>query len=88
MDSESVFSDANKEQKTFASIICLDLTNYDYEIYSQNGLMINKIDFSHLVEKYGVPMKTSNNGQNFIFKKTIEQIEDMREQGKSIYELT
>ena len=45
--------------------------------------MINRVNFSKLIDKYGSPLVTSGNGLNFIFKKAydydeIKNMEDLR----------
>jgi hypothetical protein len=67
----------------FTSIICVDMDNFCYEVYQQNGLLINKVDFKDLVHQHGVPIQSSPSGLNFVFKKSVEQLEDLEEQGFS-----
>lgn len=49
-------------------------TEKKYYVYTQNGLMINRVDFSELTEKYGNPVSTSSNGLNFILKKNLDKV--------------
>ena len=65
------------DQLSFTSIICMDITRYIYQVYSQNSILMNQVDFTNMVETYGQPIVTSNNGLVWIFKKSIEQLEDM-----------
>ena len=37
-------------------------TEHKYYVYQQNGLLINRVDFSDLVEQYGAPTSVSSNG--------------------------
>ena len=37
------------ENLSFTSIICMDLTQSVYEVFTQNAILINTVDFSHLV---------------------------------------
>ena len=45
--------------------------------------MINRVDFSNLVEAYGHPVQTSSNGQIYVLKKAKDQLEDMLANGYS-----
>lgn len=40
-----------------------------------NGLLFHRVDFNKQVQEYGVPIATSMNGQNFIFKKPRDKIQ-------------
>ena len=51
-------------------------TEHKYYVYSQNGLLINRVNFSNYIKKYGNPVATSPNGLNFIFQKSFDKIED------------
>jgi len=55
---------------TVTSIIAMNETEHKYYVYTQNGLLINRVDFKDLVNKYGEPVATSSNGLNFILKKS------------------
>ena len=57
----------NEKQDSFVSIICMDMTNYQYDVYSQIGDKMNTVKFDEIVLKYGEPMSTSSNGQHFVF---------------------
>lgn len=54
-------------QKSFTSIICMNLSEQKLYVYSQNGLLSNRVEYSDLVDKYGEMLATSNSGQSFIF---------------------
>ena len=58
-----------KNTPTFTSLVCMNQTEYKYYVFSQNGVLFNRVNFSDVVEQYGVPVAVSNNGQNFILKK-------------------
>lgn len=60
--------------KTFTSIIAMNETEHKYYVYTQNGLLLNRVNFSDVVSKYGEPVSTSSNGLNFIFKKTPSKL--------------
>lgn len=50
------------------------MTLYKQYVYSQNGTLINRFNFKDLTTKFGVPISNSANGQNFIFKQSIQQL--------------
>lgn len=45
-----------------------------FYVYSPSGLLINRVSYRDLVEKYGSPIASSSNGQFFIFKKQKDEI--------------
>ena len=51
-------------------IVSVNLSEYKYYIFSERGLMMNRIDFTEKVKQYGVPVAVSQNGQNFILVKS------------------
>ena len=54
----------------------MNTTEYKYYVYSQNGMVINRVDYSNIVKQHGIPVASSSNGLNFIFKKSLNQVED------------
>ena len=50
------------------TVICMNLTEYKYHVYSTKGALISRIVFKNEVNKYGVPITVSSNGQVFVFK--------------------
>ena len=62
------------EEPKFTSIICINLTEYKFYVYSLQGLLIKRYEFDNEIEDHGVPVSVSNNGLNFIFKKTPLQL--------------
>mmetsp|Transcript_1931 Transcript_1931/g.2766 ORF Transcript_1931/g.2766 Transcript_1931/m.2766 type:complete len:509 (+) Transcript_1931:3115-4641(+) len=48
------------------SIVCVNLSESKYYIYSQRGLLRNRIDFSKEVKFSGSPIAVSENGRNFL----------------------
>jgi len=48
------------------SIICMNLTGSKYYVFSQRGLLRNRISFVDYARKYGQPVDVSPNGLNFI----------------------
>tara|TARA_B110000285_G_C14752526_1_gene435833 strand:- start:333 stop:662 length:330 start_codon:yes stop_codon:yes gene_type:complete len=55
--------------------MCFNLTEHKFYVYSQNGILLNRVNFSKQVEKYGEPKDVfSSDGKNFLFLKTYEQI--------------
>lgn len=79
-----------KNPETFTSIICMNETESKYYVYTQDGLLINQVNFKNLVDKYGNPRATSGNGLNFIFKKTYDYdtIEDMDDLRKKMFTIS
>ena len=55
-------------------IIAMNLAEHKFYTYSENGLMINRFDYSDWVKLYGEPIATSTDGQNFIFKNKRDDI--------------
>jgi len=56
------YKGAQRQEKgisTFTSIISMKLTKSRYKVYSQNGILINVVDFSDLTKKYGGPVAVS-----------------------------
>jgi hypothetical protein len=53
---DSLIKEADSKAGTFTSIICVKTTEFKYYVYSQNGVLINRIDFSNLVDAYGHPI--------------------------------
>ena len=48
--------------KSFTAVICLNLSENIFDVYSQNGLLLHQLDYSDHVNKYGEPIAVSNNG--------------------------
>ena len=63
------------------------MTNSKYKVYSQNGILINVVDFSDLTKKYGQPIAVSPDGLNFIFKKNEDEIDLQRQSVKNADEI-
>ena len=63
--------DLGQKSKEFTSIVIIDITDDMQFVYSQAGLLINSFDFSHLTKKYGKPVATSSNGQQFAFMRSL-----------------
>jgi hypothetical protein len=49
--------------------IAIDLTTYKYFMYNHAGILVNRVDFSKTIEKYGNPVETSPNGLVYILQK-------------------
>ena len=45
----------------------MNLSEQKLYVYSQNGLLSNRVEYSDLVDKYGEIAATSNSGQSFVF---------------------
>ena len=55
--------------ESYTSIISMSTTESFYDVFSQNGILINHVDFKDIVEKYGDPCAVSPDGTKFLFKK-------------------
>lgn len=54
----------------------MNLTLSKYYIYTEQGLLINRIAFAHLVERYGAPHLCSPDGLKFLFRKVVQNNEE------------
>ena len=54
------------------SIISINITESKMYAYSQNGLLINRINFISIIEKFGEITDISPNGQGFVLKKSLQ----------------
>jgi hypothetical protein len=72
MEYDETMLEKQNRRKTFSTIIVMNQTEYKYYVYTLNGLLQNRVDFSEEIEYYGHPIAVSDNGQNYIFKKKIE----------------
>ena len=50
-------------------------TMHKYYVYSLNGLLINRVFFEEEVQNYGCIVATSSNGQFFVFKKHLNDLD-------------
>ena len=50
-----------------SDFICMNESEFYYEVFSQRGLLRSKVDFKNIVLKYGLPIARSSNGLNYIF---------------------
>lgn len=67
---------------TFTSIISMKINAFKYRVFSQNGILMNQVNFIKQVKKYGQPIAVSPDGLNYIFKKTDDELDILRSQGK------
>ena len=37
-------------------MVAIDITNDKFFVYSEGGILMNRVDYSHLTEKYGKPI--------------------------------
>jgi hypothetical protein len=54
------------------SIVCMNLSEAKYYIYDTNGILRNRVNYAKIVEQFGDPICSSNNGQYFLFKQTSD----------------
>ena len=52
----------------------MNLDENKFYVYSQNGLLLNRVNYSETIKKYGKVVVFSNNGLNLILKKSKEDI--------------
>jgi hypothetical protein len=67
---EKVFDDSNNFIKNAGHskyIISMDIDRQLYYVMSDKGILLNKVDFSEQITKYGNPVQISPNGKNLIF---------------------
>ena len=72
MEYDQTILEKQNKRKTFTTIIVMNQSEYKYYVYTLNGLLQHRVDFSEEIEYYGQPIAVSDNGQNYIFKKRIE----------------
>ena len=49
-----------------------------FYVYSPSGLLLNRVSYKDMIEKYGNPIASSSNGQFFIFKKLVDDIKQSK----------
>ena len=55
-------------------MVSIDVTASKFFVYSEGGLLYNRVDYQEKVTKlYGAPIEVSNDGRNFIFQKGDEK---------------
>lgn len=67
--------------KLVHSIVCMNITESKYYIFSERGLMINRVDFSQIMEQYLSIKAVSPNGRNFVLLKKKKKTSDPSEFG-------
>ena len=65
------------------TIICLNETESKYYVYSENGILLNRINFANITEKYGKIIAMSNNGLNLILSKSRNCILEQNDQRRA-----
>lgn len=60
----------------FTSILCINLSEHKFYVYSLNGILLHRREFKKKIEKYGEIIAISDNGQNVLLqnKKFEKQI--------------
>ena len=48
-------------------IFAINLTKHYYNVYSERGLLLREIWYSHIVGEYGTPIDVSSDGLKYIF---------------------
>jgi len=68
--------DTSPDIKTFTSIICMNTTEHIYNVFTQNGMLLNKVNYADKINIHGEPLATSSNGVNFVFKRSLSVIKE------------
>ena len=58
-----------KHQNGVNYITCLCVPEHKMYIYSEMGILIDRIDYSEIAAQYGKPIVISENGTIFLFRK-------------------
>jgi hypothetical protein len=62
-----------------SKIFAINLTESKYYIYSEKGLLLNRVKYLDLTKKYGEIVSTSANGLNFVlWNKSVDQVTILR----------
>ena len=70
----NIFGEDAKMNNTLMSgplvnyMVSIDISSNKYFVYSEGGLLFNRVDYSREVNRYGVPIEVSNDGRNYIFQ--------------------
>ena len=66
--------DDDASSHALTSIICINVSENKFYVYSENGLLLNRVNFSETIVKYGHIVAISNNGLTLVLKKRYEDI--------------
>lgn len=47
------------QKKMFTSIVCMNLTEQKFYVYTLNGLLFHRCDYSQQVKDFGMPVASS-----------------------------
>ena len=56
-------------------ILCLCIPDNKMYIYTETGILVDRISYADLAQKYGKPVEISENGLILIFRKGIDNPE-------------
>ena len=60
-------------------MFAFNITEHKFYVYSEKGLLLNRIDYSEKVKQYGDEASASSNGLNFaLFKNRTDQVTILR----------
>jgi hypothetical protein len=63
----AIEASVNKKSKTkVQQLMCMDVTNHKYCIYSEGGILKDRVSFKKEIEDYGEIISVSNNGRLFL----------------------
>ena len=64
--------------KSFTSIIAINLTDHEYSVFSQRGILLKENKFCKQVEEYGSIQAISPNGLNLVFMHKLPSIKERK----------
>lgn len=73
-DDQTLNKAKTESLQTFSAIISLSITESFFQVFIQNGILINTVNFKHVVHAYGDPCCVSTDGTKFIFKQPLSKI--------------
>lgn len=54
----------------------MNTTEHIYSVYSQNGMLLNKVNYGDKISQYGEPIAASSNGVSFVFQKNLSSMHE------------
>jgi len=67
----------SSEEEALTSIICMNKSERKFYVYSENGLLLNRINFGQKIKVHGDIVAISNSGLNFVLKRSHEELVDL-----------
>ena len=67
------------EEKIKSYVFAFNITEHKFYVYSEKGLLLNRIEYSDKIKQYGDEASASSNGLNFaLFKSRNDQVTILR----------